>query len=97
MAVQLRLLGLPRLMVDGRIVAVSWPRRTLALLAFLSTSRGAVPRDTIAFALWPEEEDETARPSASLVYILRLRCSLNATVDEIDPLDRQGVPCLWHT
>jgi len=61
MAVQLLLLGLPRLFVDGRTVAISWPRRTLSLLTLLVTSRGAVPRDTAAFALWPDEDEEAAR------------------------------------
>jgi DNA-binding SARP family transcriptional activator len=33
----------------------------LSLLTLLVTSRGAVPRDTAAFALWPDEDEEAAR------------------------------------
>ncbi len=61
MPIQLQMLGLPRLSVDGRIVAIAWQRRTLALLSYLFTSPGAQPRDGVAFALWPDDDEETAR------------------------------------
>src|SRR5208283_1317983 len=61
MPVQLQMLGLPRLSIYGRIVAVAWQRRTLALLSYLFTSPGAQPRDGVAFALWPDDDEETAR------------------------------------
>jgi DNA-binding SARP family transcriptional activator len=61
MPTKLHLLGVPRLSVDGRVVAVAWQRRTLALLSYLFTAPGAQPRDGVAFALWPDDDEETAR------------------------------------
>lgn len=58
---RLQLLGVPHLAIDGRTVAVSWQRRSLALLAYLVTTRGVVSRDSAAFALWPDDEAEAAR------------------------------------
>jgi DNA-binding SARP family transcriptional activator len=70
MRIQLQMLGLPRLSIDGRIVPIAWQRRTLALLSYLFTSPGAQPRDGVAFALWPDDDEETARS--------QLRRNLNA-------------------
>jgi DNA-binding SARP family transcriptional activator len=61
MPTQLQMLGAPRVCVDGRTVAIAWQRRTLDLLTYLFTSRGAEPRDAVAFALWPDDDEETAR------------------------------------
>jgi len=61
MPTQLHMLGVPRLSVDGRVVAIAWQRRTLALLSYLFTAPGAQPRDGVAFALWPDDDEETAR------------------------------------
>jgi len=61
MGVQLQLLGVPRVECDGRILAVSWQRRSLSLLTYLFTARGLVARDVAAFALWPDDDEEDAR------------------------------------
>ena len=61
MAVQLQLLGVPRLECDGRVLPVSWQRRSLSLLTYLFTARGLVTREAAAFALWPDEDEEEAR------------------------------------
>jgi DNA-binding SARP family transcriptional activator/predicted ATPase len=60
-AIRLHLLGVPRLTVAGRGVAVSWQRRSLSLLTYLFTARGVAARDAVGSALWPEDDDETAR------------------------------------
>lgn len=61
MGVQLQLLGVPRVECDGRILAVSWQRRSLSLLTYLFTARGLVAREAAAAALWPDEDEEEAR------------------------------------
>jgi len=61
MGVQLQLLGVPRVECDGRILAVSWQRRSLSLLTYLFTARGLVAREAAASALWPDEDAEEAR------------------------------------
>ena len=55
------MLGMPRVVVDGRTVGVTWARRSLSLLSYLLTARGPVPRDGVAFALWPDDDEEDAR------------------------------------
>ena len=70
MGTRLEMLGAPRVRVDGRTVAIRWLRRSLDLLTYLVTSRGAVSRDAVAFTLWPDDEEELARA--------QLRRNLNA-------------------
>ena len=60
MGVQLQLLGVPRVECDGRILAVSWQRRSLSLLTYLFAARGQVAREAVAFALWPDDDEEDA-------------------------------------
>jgi DNA-binding SARP family transcriptional activator/tetratricopeptide (TPR) repeat protein len=74
---RLQLLGVPRLAIDGRTIAVSWQRRSLALLAYLVTTRGVVSRDTAAFALWPDDDAEAARAN--------LRRNLNLLRSSLPP------------
>jgi DNA-binding SARP family transcriptional activator len=61
MAVRLALLGLPRLVVDGEDVAVTWARRTLGLLTYVFTAPGPCSRDNVACALWPDDDVEAAQ------------------------------------
>lgn len=58
----IHLLGHPRFFWDGESHKFSAPPRTLPLLAFLLLNRGAhLSRDTVAFSLWPDDSEESAR------------------------------------
>jgi DNA-binding SARP family transcriptional activator len=58
--VSVRLLGPPRLELDGRAVAVD-TRKALALVAYLALARRPVARDEVAAVLWPESDHVRAR------------------------------------
>jgi DNA-binding SARP family transcriptional activator/tetratricopeptide (TPR) repeat protein len=57
-----RLLGHVELDVDGSPFRLATPRRALSLLTYLALNRHrAVERDSLAFLLWPDEEEGAAR------------------------------------
>ena len=57
-----RLLGHVELDVDGSPFRLATPRRALSLLTYLVLNRHrAVERDSLAFLLWPDEEEGAAR------------------------------------
>jgi DNA-binding SARP family transcriptional activator len=65
-----RLLGQVEIEVDGRPFQLATPRKSLQVLAYLLLHRaGSVPRDHLAFLLWPDEEEGVARA--------RLRSTIN--------------------
>ncbi len=61
-ALRIALFGQPSLEYAGQRVKWSAPPKTLPLLAYLVLrSSTALSRDSIAFALWPDDPEETAR------------------------------------
>jgi len=57
-----RLLGNFAVEVDGSQYAMPTPRRTLAILAYLLLNRGAaVSREFLAYFMWPDDTEESAR------------------------------------
>lgn len=66
----MRLLGQVEIEVDGRPFELATPRKSLQVLSYLLLHRaGPVPRDHLAFLLWPDEEESVARA--------RLRSTIN--------------------
>lgn len=58
----IHLLGIPQLFEDDRALPLPSPPKALLLLAYLLVERRhAVPRETLAFRLWPDEREEEAR------------------------------------
>ncbi len=70
----LRLLGSPRVLVDGAPVVLG-RRRALALLAFLAVEPGPVGRDRLAAVFWPDEDPASARAALRRMLSV-LRASL---------------------
>ena len=57
-----RLFGNFALEIDGRPFVMATPRRTLPLFAYLLLNRGAaVSREFLAYFIWPDDEEESAR------------------------------------
>ncbi len=61
MATAIHLLGPRRVTVDGQAWRLTVPPRALALLGYVATAGGAVPREVLAAALWPDADEEEAR------------------------------------
>lgn len=73
MGVRIALLGQPRVLSDDGAIEHALPRKTLNVLGYLILNRRRAPtRDTIAFALFPDEDEERARTSLrrNLSYLL---------------------------
>jgi hypothetical protein len=66
----LRLLGLPRVEVDGQSVAFA-TRKTLALLAYLVVERGPHAREKVTALLWPDSDAAHGRAAlrTTLAYV----------------------------
>ncbi|YBV94588.1 alpha/beta fold hydrolase (plasmid) [Phyllobacteriaceae bacterium JZ32] len=60
MRIVVRLLGYPRLEIDGRAVDFRL-QKGLALIAFLAEARAPVTREALSALLWPDLEAEAAR------------------------------------
>jgi predicted ATPase/DNA-binding SARP family transcriptional activator len=58
---QIRLLGTPSLAFDGETVRFRAPARAMALLAYLLLHPELLRRDRVAWALWPDVPEQTAR------------------------------------
>jgi DNA-binding SARP family transcriptional activator/tetratricopeptide (TPR) repeat protein len=72
--IRIALFGQPRVLSDDGSHEFALPRKTLNVLAYLILNRRRAPtRDTIAFALFPDEEEETARGALrrNLSYLLQ--------------------------
>jgi DNA-binding SARP family transcriptional activator/DNA-binding NarL/FixJ family response regulator len=72
--IRIALFGQPRVLSDDGSREYLLPRKTLHILAYLILNRRRAPtRDTIAFALFPDEDEETARGSfrRNLSYLLQ--------------------------
>lgn len=62
MLLRVHFFGRPRFSIDGAPYALAAPPKALILLAYLLLERSAaVQRDTLAFALWPDEDEGMAR------------------------------------
>ncbi len=60
--IRIALLGHPRVVSDDGSQEYALPRKTLNVLAYLVLNRMRPPsRDTVAFTLFPEDDEETAR------------------------------------
>src|SRR5580692_11178830 len=58
----IELFGKPRFSVDGKTWRFAAPPRTLPLLAYLIVHRRKpIPRESVAFALWPDDSEVAAR------------------------------------
>jgi DNA-binding SARP family transcriptional activator len=71
--VRIALLGTPLVTSTDAAVVYPLPRRTLDVLAYLLLNRGrTMPRSSVAFALFPDDEEELARGSLrrNLSYLL---------------------------
>ena len=74
MRIRVALFGQPRVVADDGSREFSLPRKTLNVLAYLVLNRRRAPtRDTIAFALFPDDEEEAARGALrrNLSYLLQ--------------------------
>jgi DNA-binding SARP family transcriptional activator/tetratricopeptide (TPR) repeat protein len=61
-ALRFQLLGHIRAFVHGQMFAMTTPRKTPQLLAYLLLNRGAtVSRDYLAFLFWPDDTEDAAR------------------------------------
>jgi DNA-binding SARP family transcriptional activator/tetratricopeptide (TPR) repeat protein len=59
---QIRLLGNFSIEADGRPFVMATPRRTLPILAYLLLNRGgAASREHLAYMMWPDDSEESAR------------------------------------
>lgn len=62
MGIRIALLGQPRIVSDDGSQEYALPRKTLNVLAYLILNRMRPPsRDTVAFTLFPDDDEETAR------------------------------------
>lgn len=60
--VRIRLFGHVAVEVDGTPFKLATPRKTLPILAYLLLNRDApVARDFLAYVMWPDDEEESAR------------------------------------
>jgi DNA-binding SARP family transcriptional activator len=57
---EIRLLGPPKILVDGEPLSVD-TRKAIALLSFLAVEQGLHQREALAGLLWPEYDHEAAR------------------------------------
>ena len=61
-ALRFHLFGHARMSVDGEPARLATPRKTLPVLAYLLIHReAAVSRNFLAFTMWPDESEESAR------------------------------------
>ncbi len=59
---RIRLFGHVAVEVDGAPFRLATPRKTLPILAYLLMNRDApVARDFLAYVMWPDEEEDSAR------------------------------------
>ena len=79
---EIRLFGAGRIVDDGRELKIASRRWTLPLLAYLAMQRGKpILRKRLAFALWPDETEETALINLRR-NLHRLRDALPISEDE---------------
>ena len=83
---QLHVLGVPRLSVDGREARLSL-QRAVALLAYLAFNTGPLPRAHLAAMLWPEVDEPHARTRLRrLVYTIEEALGARIVLSEGDAL-----------
>ena len=80
--VEIRLLGPPEVIVDGRPWRVD-TRKATAIMALLATERRPFAREELAALLWPESDDEGAR-GALRRTLSTLRAAVGKDVLRID-------------
>jgi len=92
--IRIALFGQPRVLSDDGSHEFALPRKTLNVLAYLILNRRRAPtRDTIAFALFPDDEEETARGALrrNLSYLLQ------ALPDGRQYIDADAERVAWNT
>ena len=83
---QIRLLGPPEILIDGRPLAVD-TRKAVAILALLAADGRPYARDELAALLWPESDDMAARGA-----LRRTLSTMRAALDDrILSIDRSRV------
>jgi len=89
-AIRIEMLGNFRVTVEGQPVAALHKNRLQSLLAYLALNRGAaVPREQLAFTLWPDSSEPQARTNLRQL-IHNLRHALPAGCDLLEA-DHQTV------
>jgi hypothetical protein len=90
----IQLLGPPRILVDGRPLAVD-TRKAVAILALLGAESRPFARDELAALLWPESDDMAAR-GALRRTLSTLRTAIGTAADHRPesggPRSRPGAP-----
>ncbi len=84
MGVRIALFGQPRVLSDDGLREFALPRKTLNVLAYLILNRRRAPtRDTVAFALFPDDEEEAARNAVrrNLSYLIQALPDGRAFID----------------
>ena len=83
---EIRLLGPPEILIDGRPLAVD-TRKAVAILALLAADGRPYARDELAALLWPESDDMAARGA-----LRRTLSTMRAVVDDgVLRIDRSRV------
>ncbi len=84
MGVRIALFGQPRVLSDDGLREFTLPRKTLNVLAYLILNRRRAPtRDTVAFALFPDDEEDAARNALrrNLSYLIQALPDGRAFID----------------
>jgi DNA-binding SARP family transcriptional activator/tetratricopeptide (TPR) repeat protein len=80
---EIRFFGQPRFVRDGASFRLAVPPKALSILAYLLLHRGTrISRDTLSFAVWPDEDEDEARARLRK-YLYRLAKALPAESDSI--------------
>ena len=83
---EIRLLGPPEILIDGRPLAVD-TRKAVAILALLAADGRPYARDELAALLWPESDDMAARGA-----LRRTLSTMRAVIDDgVLRIDRSRV------
>jgi DNA polymerase III alpha subunit len=69
MTLIIHLLGQPKLLIDSKPIKFNAPPKTLPLLAYLLLQRRqALERQSVAFALWPDDSESVARATLREIH-----------------------------
>src|SRR3954471_14740080 len=93
---RVRLVGGPRVEVDGAEVAAPASKRAWALLAWLALNPGEHPRDRVASTFWPDVMDQSARASLrSAIWAIRRELGEAGAPYFVCSRDRVGLTDAW--
>ena len=99
--VRFRLFGHVAVDVDGQPFKLATPRKTLPILAYLLLHRESpVARDFLAYVMWPDDEEESARNKLrmslyDLARILPSELGDGALAVDSDNVQLRPAPGLW--